>query len=94
MICFGSVHRFGVGRGDADETTVVDVDLDAGLFDDGADLFAAGTDDDADLAWLDLHGFDARRVDRHFLLWIEGRLRAFCAGCESALLSLARELLS
>ena len=38
---------------------VVDVDLSACLFDDRADLFAARADDNADLARLDLHGFDA-----------------------------------
>ena len=61
---FRAGHRFGVIRGDADKAAVVDVDLDAGFFDDGADLFAAWADDDADLAWLDLQGFDARASAR------------------------------
>src|SRR3990172_10444632 len=51
--------------GNADLAVVLDVDLHAGLLDDGADHFASGSDDIADLIGGNLHGVDAWRGGRN-----------------------------
>ena len=51
-----------VGGGDEDRAVVLDVDLGAGLFLDGADHLAARADHRADLVDRDLDGGDARGV--------------------------------
>src|SRR5204863_3116000 len=50
------------GGKDVNGAVFVDVDLDAGLFDDGLDFFAARTDEVADLVGRDAELEEARRV--------------------------------
>ena len=51
-----------VGRRNLDKTFVINVDLRAGGGDDFANDLATGTDDVADLRFVDLHGFDTWRM--------------------------------
>ena len=87
---FGFFHRLFGGWSDTDNAVVVDVDLRACLFDNGADLFAARADDDADFARLDLDGFDARRIAGQLLLWFRADLEHLLQDMETALLWLAQ----
>ena len=53
-----------VGRGNLDDAVVVDIHLGAGHFHDFTDDFTARPDDFADLVGWNLHGLNARCVDR------------------------------
>src|SRR5581483_8161721 len=58
----GFLGALFVAGGDHHRAVVLDVDLDAGRFDDAADDFAARADDLADLVRFDVQRDDARRV--------------------------------
>src|SRR5205807_531653 len=59
----GRLGPLGAGGGDGDDTAVIDVNLDPGLFLEPADRLAAGADQQADLVWVDLDLDQTRRVD-------------------------------
>src|SRR5690606_6195289 len=60
------VHLF-IRRSDEYLAVLLDVDLDAGLFDNLIDDLTAGTDDITDLIRIDLHRQNLRRVRRELL---------------------------
>src|SRR5690606_33766333 len=57
----GALDGLLIVAGHVDGAVVLHVDLATGGVDDALDGLAAGSDDDADLVWLDLDGGDARR---------------------------------
>ena len=61
----GSVGGDFITRSNVDLTVVFDVNLHAGLLDDGANHLASGSDDVSNLIGRNLHGVDARRVRRN-----------------------------
>ena len=61
---FGLLGRGSVNRRDRDGSAVVDIDLDPAIRNNGADRFAARTDDLTDLVLLHLHREDPWRVGR------------------------------
>ena len=64
-----------VGRRDLDKTFIIDVDLGASGSNDFTNNLTTGTDDVADLRFVDLHGFDAWCVRRQFTA---GFAQSFC----------------
>jgi len=58
----GALEAFTVVRVDVDGSVVLDVDLSASLGNDAFDRFAAWSNDEADLVWIDPDGFDTRGV--------------------------------
>ena len=63
----GFLDRFAVGGCDFDDAFVVDVDFCARHFNDFTDDLTARTDHFTDLVGRDLHGFDARSVNRELV---------------------------
>jgi len=59
---YGALSRIGIGRRDVYFPIVFDVDLHAGLFNDAANDFAAGSNDAADLVFRNLNSDDARSI--------------------------------
>src|SRR5437899_610437 len=60
----GLLNALQIGRRDADHARIINIDLNAGLFDDRADLLTSWANDRRNLARLDPEGFDTGRVDR------------------------------